>query len=151
MLIYKDVLNYGEIIIDKECFTHLIKKASPDYMLVISLMEIKSHADKVLKAWQGDPHVPIILRASAGRYTHLIFSSFCRMKDHLKWEEDYDQRFSGCIGAVKNKYLSPSMMFSIAQQYVSLEVIKRKLNQIRGKELVDMMKPSKKTTTREEE
>jgi len=112
----------------------------PNYTLVISLIEIKKHPDKIEKAWNNDPHVPIILRASTGRYTHLIFSCFYLMEDHLEWQETYDQRFSGCLGAVKNTYLSPSMTFSIAQQFVSLEIIKKRLEKIHGKELVKIMK-----------
>jgi len=112
----------------------------PDYTLVISLIEIKKHPDKIEKAWDNDPHIPIILRASTGRYTHLIFSCFYLTEDHAEWQEIYDQRFSGCIGAVKNTYLSPSMTFSIAQQFVSLEIIKRRLEKIHGKELIDIMK-----------
>jgi hypothetical protein len=111
----------------------------PDYMLVLSLKEIKKNANSVLRAWSSDLHVPFILRASVGRYTHLIVSSFYRVRDHLEWEEEYDQRFPDCIGAVNNKYLSPSMMFSIAEQFVSLELIKHKLDLIRGKKIVDMM------------
>jgi len=111
----------------------------PDYMLVLSLKEIKKNANSVLRTWNNDLHVPLILRASVGRYTHLLFSNFYRVRDHLKWEEEYDQRFPDCIGAVQNKYLSPSMMFSIDQQFVSLELIKHKLNLIRGKKMADMM------------
>jgi len=111
----------------------------PDYILVLSLKEIKKNANSVLRAWNNDHHVPLILRASVGRYTHLIFSCFYRIRDHLNWEEEYDQRFPDCIGAVNNKYLSPSMMFSIAQQFVSLELIKHKLNLIHGKKIVEMM------------
>jgi|GEM_PF-497020 len=115
----------------------------PNYTLVISLIEIKKHTDKIEKAWNNDHHVPIILRASTGRYTHLVFSCFYLTEDHAEWQETYDQRFSGCIGAVKNTYLSPSMTFSIAQHFVSLEIIKRRLEKIHGKTLVDMMKPDK--------
>jgi len=115
----------------------------PNYTLVISLIEIKKHTDKIEKAWNNDHHIPIILRASTGRYTHLVFSCFYLTEDHAEWQETYDQRFSGCIGAVKNTYLSPSMTFSIAQQFVSLEIIKRRLEKIHGKTLVDMMKPDK--------
>jgi DNA-binding Lrp family transcriptional regulator len=114
----------------------------PNYTLVISLVEIKKHTDKIEKALNNDPHVPLILRASTGRYTHLIFSCFYRTEDHAEWQEIYDQRFSGCLGAVQNTYLSPTMTFSIAQQFVSLGIINRKLNQIHGKKLVDMMKSS---------
>jgi hypothetical protein len=111
----------------------------PDYTLIVTLVEIKKNSEKVLKAWQADPHIPIMISASTGRYTQLLFCSFYRIRDHLAWEEHYDQRFPGCIGAIKNKYLSPSMMFSIAQQRVSLDIIRRKLEQIKGRELVKMM------------
>ena len=103
----------------------------PDYTLVLSLIEIKKQCDKVIKVLQNDPHISFILGTSMGRYTHLIFSSFFLIKDHLQWEEDYDQRFSKCIGAVKNKYLSPSMMFSIDQQTVFLEIINKHIKQIK--------------------
>lgn len=103
----------------------------PDYTLVLSLVEIRKNPNKIISALQADPHIPIILPASSGRYTHLLFSSFYRIKEHLEWEENLDLRFPDCIGAIWNKYLSPSMMFSIAQQFVSLEIIKRRLENIR--------------------
>ena len=103
----------------------------PDYTLVLSLIEIKKQCEKVIKTFQNDPHISFILSTSLGRYTHLIFSSFYLIKDHIQWEEDYDQSFSKCIGAVKNKYLSPSMMFSIDQQSVFLEIINKHLKEIK--------------------
>jgi len=112
----------------------------PNYTLVVSLFEIRKNPNNIEKAWDGDPHLPIILRASTGRYTHLVFSCFYLNEDHVKWQETYDQRFPGCFGAIKNTYLSPSMTFSIAQQFVSLEIIKRKLEKIHGRALVDIMK-----------
>jgi len=112
----------------------------PNYSLVISLIEIKKHPDKIEKAWNDDHHVSITLRASTGRYTHLIFSCFYLIEDHAKWQETYNQRFSGCLGAVKNTYLSPSMTFSIHQQFVSLGIIKRRLEEIQGKKLFGIMK-----------
>ena len=84
--------------------------------------------------------MPFILRVSMGRYTHMIYSNFYRIKDHLEWEEEYNRRFLDCIGATKNIYLSPSMMFSINQQYVSLGIINGRLEQIRGKKFVASMK-----------
>jgi len=128
----------GDIVLPPTCrFPRFLVPA--DYTLVVTLVEIKKHQDKVIKAWRSDPRVPIMLSASTGRYTNLLFCSFYRIRDHLAWEESYDQRFPGCIGAIKNKYLSPSMMFSIAQQRVSLYIINKKLEQIKGKELVKMM------------
>jgi DNA-binding Lrp family transcriptional regulator len=115
----------------------------PNYTLVVSLIEIKKNSNNIEKAWDNDPHIPIILRASTGRYTHLVFSCFYLNEDHVKWQETYDQRFPGCLGAIKNTYLSPAMTFSIAQQFVSLEIIKRRLEKIRGRALVDIMKSDK--------
>jgi len=112
----------------------------PNYTLVVSLIEIKKNPNKIEKAWDADPRIPLILRASTGRYTHLVFSCFYLNEDQVKWQETYDQRFPGCIGAIKNTFLSPSMTFSIAQQFVSLEIIKRRLEKIRGRALVDIMK-----------
>ena len=134
-----DRLIESKIVLPSVCrFPRLL--VPPEYNLVFSLVEIKRNTDKILSAWLADPHIPLILKAGTGRYTHLIFLSFSRIRDHLKWEEDFDQRFPGCIGAIWNRYLSPSMMFSIAQESVSQAIIKQKLNQIRGKELVDIMK-----------
>ncbi len=99
----------------------------PDYTLVISLVELKKHPGDIEKAWQNDSHIPFVLRASTGRYTHLVFSSFYWIKEHIAWEEKYNQKFPGSIGAIKNIYLSPSMMFSIDQQFVSLQIIKKRL------------------------
>lgn len=127
-----------KIILPPTCrFPHFL--VPPDYTLVFTLVEIKKNTEKVISAWKSDPHVPIIISASTGRYTHLLFCSFYRIRDHLAWQEHSDQRFPGCIGAIKNKYLSPSMMFTIAQQRVSLDIIKRRMEQIKGKELVSMM------------
>jgi len=101
----------------------------PDYTLIVTLVEIKKNSEKILKAWREDPHIPIMLSASMGRYTNFLFCSFYRIGDHLAWQEDYDQRFPGSIGAIKNTYLSPSMMFSIAQQRVSLDIINQKIQE----------------------
>lgn len=103
----------------------------PDYTLVVTLVELKKKPEKLMKAWQADPHIPIMIPASTGRYTHLLFCSFYRIRDHLAWEENYDQMFPGCIGAIRNKYLSPLMMFSIMQQRVSLDIINKKIEQIK--------------------
>ena len=110
---------------------------------MVSLIEIKKNPNKIEKVWAADPRIPLILQASTGRYTHLLFSCFYLNEDHVKWQEIYDQRFPGCLGAIRNTYLSPSMTFSIAQQFVSLEIIKRRLEKIRGRALVDIMKSDK--------
>ena len=131
-----------KIIIEPTCrFPRFV--VPPNYTLVVSLIEIKKNPNHIEKAWAADPRIPIILRASTGRYTHLLFSCFYLNEDQVKWQEMYDQRFPGCLGAIKNTFLSPSMTFSIAQQFVSLEIIKRRLEKIRGRALVDLMKSDK--------
>jgi predicted transcriptional regulator len=99
----------------------------PDYTLVMSLVELKKQHRQVESSWKNDSHIPLVIRASTGRYTHLVFSSFYSIRDHIEWEEKYNLEFAGSIGAIKNTYLSPSMMFSITPQFVSIEIIKSHL------------------------
>jgi hypothetical protein len=56
------------------------------------------------------------------------------------WEEEYGQRFSDSIGAIKNVYLSPAMTFSIHQQYVALTFLDKLANQLRGKKIIDIIR-----------
>jgi hypothetical protein len=106
--------------------------APPGYFIVLSLIELKKQKDYISKLFCEDPHTSLLVKAGAGKYNLLAISCFSRLRDHLTWEEEYDQRFSGSIGAVKNLYLSPSMTFSIHQQYVPLEYLKKRLENIRG-------------------
>ena len=106
--------------------------APPEYFIVLSLIELKKEKDRISKTLIEDPHTSLIVRAGAGKYNLLTISSFSRLRDHLTWEEKLDQKFSGSIGAIKNLYLSPSMTFSIHQQYVPLEYLKKRLENIRA-------------------
>ncbi|MFW9869347.1 MAG: hypothetical protein ACFFFO_09500 [Candidatus Thorarchaeota archaeon] len=106
--------------------------APPGYFIVLSLFELKKQKDHISKILTEDPHTSLIVKAGAGKYNLLAISCFSRLRDHLTWEEEYDQRFSGSIGAVKNLYLSPSMTFSIHQQFVPLEYLKKQLANLRG-------------------
>ena len=114
----------------------------PEYILVKSLFQVKKQQDKILKSLKSDPHVTWLIKAVLGRggYNLVVFSTFYKIEDHLEWQEELDQQFSSCIGAVKNTYLSPAMTFSIAPEYVSMRIIKNRLKQIHGKELVNLMK-----------
>nr|KXH76335.1 MAG: hypothetical protein AM324_14230 [Candidatus Thorarchaeota archaeon SMTZ1-83] len=105
--------------------------APPDYFIVLSLIELKGKRDRITKTLAGDPHVSLMVKNSAGKYNLLTISSFYRLRDHLTWEEELDQRFSGSVGAVKNLYLSPSMTFSIHQQYVPLAYLEKRLAALR--------------------
>ena len=107
--------------------------APPQYILVKSLFQIKKQQDLILKYLKDDPHISWLIKAVTGRggYNLVLFSSFYRIEDHLNWQEQLDQHFPNCIGAIKDTYLSPSMTFSIDPEYVSLRIIKNKLKQIK--------------------
>ena len=111
----------------------------PGYILVLTLLELKKQSDNILKVMQNDPHIPLIFKASTGRYNIFLASNFFKIGDHLQWQEDYDQRFPGSFGAIKNSYLSPAMTFSINQQYVSLTILKNRKKRLHGRKLADLM------------
>ncbi len=113
--------------------------ASPTYFMVLSLLQIQKHRERVLKALAEDPHVALLARISTDRYNVLMCSTFLKMEDHLAWEEQYDQRFSDSLNAVRNLYLSPAMTFSIHQQFVALAFLDQRLKEIRGQELLTRM------------
>jgi len=91
--------------------------APPEYFMVLSQIELKKDKERIS-----------IVQSCAGKYNLLTISCFSRLRDHLTWEEKLDQSFSGSIGAIKNLYLSPSMTFSIHQQYVPLEYLKNRFD-----------------------
>jgi hypothetical protein len=66
------------------------------------------------------------LETSMGRYNLLLFKVYYSVEDHFQWEERYDKRFPGNIGAMKKIVLSPQMTASIDQQKVSLNIIRQK-------------------------
>ncbi|TFG26505.1 hypothetical protein EU528_14325 [Candidatus Thorarchaeota archaeon] len=105
--------------------------APPEYFIVLSLIELTKDKDRISKTLVDDPHTSLVVRAGAGKYNLLAISCFSRLRDHLTWEEQFDQSFSGSVGAIKNLYLSPSMTFSIHQQYVPLEYLRKRIENIR--------------------
>jgi hypothetical protein len=106
--------------------------APPEYFIVLSLIELKKDKDRISKTLVDDPHTSLVVRAGAGKYNLVTINSFSRLRDHLTWEEQLDQRFSGSLGAIKNLYLSPSMTFSIHQQYVPLEYLRKRMEKLRA-------------------
>jgi len=138
-----NILHKSGIISRPVCrFPRLI--VPPEYILVKSLVQIKKQQDKIFKAMISDPHITWIIKGVTGKggYNLVVFSTFLRIEDHLEWQEQWDQRFPSCIGAIKDTYLSPAMTFSIDPEYVSLCIIKNKLKQVHGKELLSIMKKS---------
>ena len=108
--------------------------------MVLSLLEIKAHKERIQNVLITDPHVSFLAKTSSGRYNYLTIAGFYRMEDSLQWEEEYGQRFSSSFGAIKNVYLSPAMTFSIHQQYVALSYLDRLSNQLRGKKLLSTIR-----------
>lgn len=104
----------------------------PAYILVKSLFEIKKQHIKIFKHLKSDNHISWIIRAITGRggYNLVVFSTFYKIEDHLKWQEQLDQTFPNCIGAIKDTYLSPAMTFSIDPEYVSTCLIKNRLDDL---------------------
>ena len=103
-------------------------------------MEIKKSKDKILRAFQSDPHIPLGFEANIGRYNYLLFNVFLNVEDSFRWEIKYDNRFPDCIGAMKKLFLSPQMTYSIDQQKVSLNIIKKRKESLHGKELIEAIK-----------
>ncbi len=104
----------------------------PDFMLIFSLFEIRKNCEIVERFIRNDPHVPLLIKANVGRYNYFVASTFKTIENHLEWQENYNQRFQACIDGIKNTYLSPAMTFSIRQNFVSLELLKRKIALIQG-------------------
>jgi hypothetical protein len=109
----------------------------PDHILVYCLIEIKKNRDKIIKVIKTDPHIPLALETSMGRYNLLLFKVFVNVEEHFKWEERYDKRFPDSIGALKKIILSPQMTASIDQQKVSLSIIKNKKEIVHGRKLME--------------
>ena len=107
----------------------------PEYILVKSLFQLKKQYNTILKELKNDPHISWIIKGVTGRggYNLVVFSSFYKIEDHLKWQEELDQRFPSAIGSIKDTYLSPAMTFSIVPEYISTCIIKNKLKQFEKK------------------
>jgi DNA-binding Lrp family transcriptional regulator len=113
----------------------------PDHILVYYLVEIKKSMDRIIKAIKSDPSIPLALETNIGRYNLLLFGAFINVEDHFKWEEQYENRFPECIGAMKKIYLSPQMTASIDQQKVSLNIIRQRKESLAGKGLLEAVRP----------
>ncbi|MHA2156855.1 MAG: hypothetical protein ACXABU_16045 [Candidatus Hodarchaeales archaeon] len=106
----------------------------PGCMLIFSLFEIKKRCLEVANFLRRDPRIPLLVKANLGRYNYFVTSTFRTVEDHIKWQEKYTQNFHACIEAIKNTYLSPALSYSINQNFVSLELIKRKLTLLQEEE-----------------
>lgn len=109
----------------------------PNHVLVCSLFEIKKSQDKLIKAINNDPRIPLAIEANIGEYNMLLFKVFLNLEEHFQWEAEYDSRFPGSIGSMKKIFLSPQMTVSIDQQKVSLGIIRRRRELLHGRELIE--------------
>ena len=98
----------------------------PNHILVYYLLEIHWSKEKLLSAVKFDHHIPFAVESGMGRYNLLLFGVFSSVEEHFAWEANFENRFPGCIGAMKKIYLSPKMTASIDQQKVSLGIIKHR-------------------------
>jgi DNA-binding HxlR family transcriptional regulator len=112
----------------------------PNHVLICNLFEIKKSQDKLLKAIKDDPRIPLAIEANIGKHNMLLFKVFRNIEEHFQWEAEYDSRFPGCIGSMKKMFLSPQMTVSIDQQKVSLGIIKRRKELLRGRELIETVR-----------
>lgn len=112
----------------------------PSYVLVYSLLEIKCEKSRILKAIDGDPHIPVAFVVGAGLYNVLVLGAFSNVEGYQDWEEEYDNKFPGCLGATKKVYLLPKYAYPIDQQKISLAIIKQKRKELHGEKLIEKMK-----------
>lgn len=99
----------------------------PNFLLVLSMVEIKGSREHIMKDIAQDPHVTLAYRISEGRFNTLLFESHMNIEDYLVWEKRYTDHYPGCFGSAKINYLSPRMTISIDQQKVSLSIIEDRL------------------------
>jgi hypothetical protein len=102
----------------------------PNFLLVLSMLEIKGSREQIMGDIGQDPHVSLAYSISGGRFNTLLFESHLSIEDHLVWEKEYEERYPGCFGSAKINYLSPRMTISIDQQKVSLGMIEDRLGEL---------------------
>lgn len=111
-----------------------------NYILVYALLEVKKSWDKIINALKSDQSIPLAFEANIRRYNLLLFKVFFTVEEQLRWEKNLDERFPGCVGAMRKLILAPEMATSIDQQKVSLNIIKKRKELLHGRELMDSVK-----------
>ena len=99
----------------------------PNFLLILSMMEVKEAKKKILQDISQDPHISLGYHISEGRYNLLLFECHKSIEDYLIWEDTYNDKYPGCLGSIKMNILSPKMTILIDQQKVSLGLINAKL------------------------
>jgi len=107
----------------------------PNYVLTYSLYEIRKSKERVIREIRQDPHIPISYEIMLGKYNMLLFGNYRTLSDHLRWEDEYVQKFPDAIGSASITYLSPEMTIAFDHQIVSLSIIRNRLKSTRGRKL----------------
>jgi len=102
----------------------------PGFILVVSMIEVKRKG-RLEEEIINDPHITLAYQISHGRYNLLLFEAHRTFEDYLAWEAEYERKYPGYLGSIKNEYLSPKMTIAIDQQKVSLKVIEDRLKQLK--------------------
>lgn len=108
----------------------------PRYVLVFCMMRINNMKEKIYDEMRRDTCIPIAFQGLTGQYNLLYFGTFETVEKHFEWEERIHGKYPDCFGAMKKIYLSPDMTASIDQLKVDLGVIRKKMEFLRGKELM---------------
>lgn len=99
----------------------------PNFLLVLSMVEVRGSKERIVNEILKDPHVSLAYHISEGRYNLLLFEAHKSIDDYLMWEDSYSKKYPGCFGSIKVSFLSPRMTILIDQQKVSLGLISFKL------------------------
>ncbi len=68
------------------------------------MAEIRKARERVMLAFQNDPHVSMALRVSIGGYNLLLMSAHPDISEHMEWEQSLSKRFPSSIGRVDVTY-----------------------------------------------
>jgi hypothetical protein len=114
----------------------------PNYVLTYSLYEIRKSKERVIREIRQDSHIPISYEIMLGKYNMLLFGNYRTLSDHLRWEDEYVQKFPDAIGSASITYLSPEMTIAFDHQIVSLGIIQNRLKSTRGRKLREALQVS---------
>ena len=101
-----------------------------DFIIILSLIEIKKDKDLIIKKLVTDPHITVLIHANEGKYNLFMTTTFPAIENYLEWQEEMNILFPGCIGAMRNTFLSPHKSFLIDHNNVALAFIRNQINSI---------------------
>jgi len=127
-----DRLIENQIIEEPRCFFPNLF-VPPEYNLIVSMLEITSHNEKVKEYILNHDNIPRAQDTSTGCYNLLLFSAFHTIEGFFDLGEELLNMFAQDIGAISNIILSSRMIHTIKPQKLSLGWIDRKLWDIKHK------------------